>query len=216
MYLSETRKPLELSKEELQKLVAEFEKITETKFNSAFADQINNFISILREQFLIERSTPSNKQIKRELVRLNKALNNLTDIQGSLSNHALMAVIGASSDGADIFARLSQNALAASQGTIKAMENLGQNKRSKEFSFTGIKLAIATELARELASFGVKITTYRDGIFADCLRAFFTAVNGYASNQQFSIYVAEDLFNIIKKAKEKHTDPERFFLLKFR
>ena len=54
MNLRDTRKPYELSEGELQTLIAKFEKITDTKFDKAFADQVNNFIGIFREKILIE------------------------------------------------------------------------------------------------------------------------------------------------------------------
>jgi len=42
MNLRETRKPYELSEGELQALIGKFEKITDTQFDPAFADQVNN------------------------------------------------------------------------------------------------------------------------------------------------------------------------------
>ena len=64
MNLRDTRKPYELSEGELQTLIAKFEKITDTKFDKAFADQVNNFIGIFREKILIERDAIKNKKIK--------------------------------------------------------------------------------------------------------------------------------------------------------
>jgi hypothetical protein len=75
---------------------------------------------------------------------------------------------------------------------------------------------MATELARELVRFGVKITTTRGGIFEKCVREFYKAFNGKAGGEEFRIYPRDDLFAIIKKAKDDYTNPERFILLQFR
>lgn len=217
MYMRDLRKPLELSDEDLQKLIDRLEVITDTKFNATFADQINNFIGILREKNLIELHIPKNKQIKRELEKLKNALCKASDIQDSqISGEAEMFLFDAIPGGTDTYIQSTENIVMLTQACKAAIENLSQKLKPKASSFAEVKQAMATELARELDSFGIKISAYRDGVFEKCVRELFSAFNGQASGKAFKIYVADDLFQIIKTAKKDYKVTERFVLLKFR
>lgn len=214
MYMRDVRKPLELSVTDLQSLIRKLEKITNTKFNDKFSDQINNFIGILREKFLIDQTIPNHKKMKREFVKLKSSLNKISDMD--LGHHVQMLLYASMPGGIGKFSEACDNIETLSQACDIAIDDLKQREKQKEHTFTATKQAMATELARELDSFGVKITSYRDGVFENSLREFFTAFNGQASGKDFNIYVAEDLFKIIRKAKKDYTNTERFILLRFR
>ncbi len=217
MYMRDMRKPLELPDDKLQKLVTDLEAITGTKFNSAFADQVNNFIGILREKSLVEQNAPKNKQIKRELVKFKNAMSKAYDIEsGQLSFNAQMLLFSAIEGSLGTYTESIEHLKILIQACTTAIEGLPKQDKSKELSFAVVKQAMATELARELNSFGIKITSYRDGIFGKCVREFFNAFNGQAIGITFNIYVAEDLFQTIKTAKKDYLKTERFVLLKFR
>lgn len=217
MNMRDTRKPFELPEECLRNLICQIEEITETKFNDAFADQVNNFIGILREKHLIEVHTVHNKQMAKELTQLRNALTKAANlIGGKMSDEARMALVGASPGSMDTLIDGSQSIEALLEGCDRAIENVKKRKRDKEYSFAATKQAMATELARELSSFGVKITAYRDGVFAKCLKAFLYAYKGEVNGVAFKMYVTEDLFKIIQTAKENHVLPERHIMLNFR
>lgn len=217
MYMRDARKPLELSKDDLNTLIHKFEDITETKFNDAFNDQINNFIGIIRETYLIQQQLITNKEIQRELTKLKNTLRKAVEIDESqLSQHTRMALTSACPNGMEEYVNLTNSVEILANNCDIAIEKIKQRKKPKEFSYLNVKQAMATELARELASFGVKITAYRDGTFESCLREFFFAIKGQAGDIIFKDYVADDLFQVIKVAKKNYTNEERFFLLKFR
>ena len=217
MYMRDARKPLELPEKELRTLIGKLEKITGVTFNDTFGDQINNFIGIIRETYLIEEHALTNKEIKRQLTQLRNALKKAIALQeGMLGDHAGMMHMSAMQGGMEEYV----NGWNAVEGLLAAndaaIEKVNERARAKEFKFLQVQQAMATELARELASFGVKITAYRDGIFANCVREFLKAFNGNANGKKFRAYVPDDLFTIIQTAKDDHTSSERFFLLNFR
>jgi len=214
MNLRDVRKPLELNPSELRSLIDRLEEITETKFNDAFADNVNNFMGILREKHQIEVHGVRNKQVAKELTQLRNALGKAaTLLGGKMSDDARMALVAASPGHMDTLIDGSQYIERLIEGCGQAIDSLDQRKRPKEYAFAAIKQAMATELARELSSFGVKITAYRDGVFAKCLKAFFYAYKGKVNGVKFDMYATDNLFEIIQKAKDDHADSKRFFLL---
>ena len=217
MYMRDRRKPYELSGEELRELIGRFEKITGVKFNDAFADEVNNFIGIMRDKFLIDRNITDNKKIKRTLEVYQRHLVKTMEMQNAgmdrwAHNHLTQHLPG----GIDAIIEANEPMEVLLEGCIKAINELSGRSRTTDIDFPHVKQAMATELARELAAFGVKISATRGGIFEQCVREFYKAFNGEAGGEEFKIYPRDDLFPIIKKAKDDHTNPERFILLQFR
>ncbi len=217
MYLRDQRKPWELPDSKLKALIDKLEAITETKFNEAFADNVNNFIGILRETHLIEKHAKTNKEVKRQLTQLRNALQKVATLDDSvLGDHAGMMLMSSMPGGMEEYVNAS-NAIETLLTACKtAISKVNERTRAKEFKFLQVQQSMATELARELAGFGVNITAYRDGIFAQCVREFLQAYNGNVGDQKFRMYVPEDLFTVIQKAKDGYTNPERFLLLNLR
>lgn len=214
MNLRNSRKPLELTPSQLRTLIDKLEEITETKFNDVFADNVNNFMGILREKHVIEVHGVRNKQVAKELTQLRNALTKAANLLGGkMSDDARMALVAASPGHMDTLIDGSQSIENLIAGCSHAIDGLDQRKRPKDYAFAAIKQAMATELARELSSFGVKITAYRDGVFAKCLKAFFYAYKGKVNGVKFDMYATDNLFEIIQKAKDDHVESERFFLL---
>jgi uncharacterized protein YqeY len=217
MNLRDTRKPYELSEGELQTLIAKFEKITDTKFDKAFADQVNNFIGIYRQKILIERDAIKNRKIKRELTQLEGALRKVSTLQNDkISYNAQMALFTRLPNMFQSFIDANDSIEELRQACQDAIASLGQTEKSTEYSLTNLKPILATELARELNKAGVEITAYREGTFGKCLEAFLKAIKGEAGGEKFNISIREDLFPIIKQAKDDYATTERFVLLKFR
>lgn len=217
MYQRDLRKPFELSEAELKALISKFEEIAEISFNKAFADNVNNFIGILREKYLIEEHAITNKEIKREITRVRNSLRkSLQNLDTDISDHTQTALFSALPGGMEEFAE-TYNAIEGFKDTCDiAIKKVNERIKPKEFNFPSVKQAMATELARELDSFDIPITAYRDGVFCKCVREFFNAFNGEAGGHTFRIYVPEDLFKIIQTAKDDHLTTERFILLRFR
>ena len=82
MNLRDVRKPLELNPSELRSLIDRLEEITETTFNDTFADNVNNFMGILREKHLVEVHGVRNKQVAKELTQLRNALGKAANLLG--------------------------------------------------------------------------------------------------------------------------------------
>ena len=217
MNLRDTRKPYELSEGELQTLIAKFEKITDTKFDKAFADQVNNFIGIFREKILIERDAIKNKKIKRQLTQFENALEKVSTLQSDkISDNARMAIIAKLPDMFETYIDANDSIETLRQACTDAIDSLGQSEKSTQYSLTNLKPILATELARELSKCGVEITAYREGTFGKCLEAFLKAIKGEAGGEKFNISIREDLFPITSQSKDDYATTERFVLLKIR
>lgn len=215
--MRDQRKPYELSNEDLRKLIGKFEKITGLTFDNAFADEVNNFIGILRDKFLIDRNLSNNKKVKRALESYKGHLTKAMEMQNAgmntaAHNHLTHHLSG----GIDAIIMATEAMEILLEGCDKAIEELAERSRTTKIDFPVVKQAMATELARELAKFGVKISATRGGIFEKCVREFYRAFNGKAGNEEFKIYPRDDLFAIIKKAKDDYTNQDRFILLQFR
>ncbi len=217
MNLRDTRKEFELSDSELHALIAKFEKITGTSFDSAFADQVNNFVGILREKILIERASITNRKIKRELNQLRGALDKTLTLQNDkIGDHARIALFTKLPDTFNTFIAANNAIETLKQACIDAIGALGQTEKSTQYSLTNMKFIMATELARELNHAGVEITAYRDGKFGKCLEVFLKSIKGEAGGEKFRMSLREDLFVIIKRAKDDYATTERFVLLNIR
>ena len=55
MYLRDLRKPYELNEQKLSALIEKLEAITDKSFDARFSDDLNNFIGILREKYLVSK-----------------------------------------------------------------------------------------------------------------------------------------------------------------
>jgi len=217
MNLGDERKPYELPSDELATLIGKFEEVADTKFNGAFADNINNMISILRNKHLIAAHISDNKKVKRSLIQYKEYLEKIMRMQNSEMDHwahqLLMANMPNHTD-TIITANEAMDDLMI--GCNRALESLPERKKQANHSFSDTRQIIATDLAREIAAFGIKITVYREGVFGLCLKEFLYAFNGNAGGETFQMYIPEDLIQLIKTASDNHSNSEPHFLRKFR
>ncbi|MAH06547.1 MAG: hypothetical protein CL561_13410 [Alphaproteobacteria bacterium] len=224
MYLRDLRKPYELNEQKLSALIEKLEAITDKSFDARFSDDLNNFIGILREKYLVSKHIKTNKELVREVKRVRTAANRLYDlIDGDIHEETELMLLRTTPIG---FEECHNHSYHAAQHAKKlasvcdeVLNNIEKYRisgRNSGYSFNDIRDFMAIELARELARFGVEITAYRDGVFIQCLKEFLKAFNGKQKDQSFNIYIPEDLFEIAKICKEKHKDSEKFALLEFR
>lgn len=215
--MRDQRKPLELSENKLQELVAKFETITGVEFDEKSADTINNLIGILRKKYFVEQSIPDNKKIRSDIERVQKYAEKLHKLIVETSGYTMIDAFQTAfpQDGPQLVDILEHINLLIEGGEF-AKEKLSARKKSNRQTFTDTRQEIATELARELARKQIRITKYRDGHFGQCLREFLNACNGKTNYGRITIYIPEDLLTLIKTAADTYQTAPPHILLQFR
>ena len=207
------RKHLEPSQAEMKIIINEFKKIENKKFDNVFIDRIKNFIGIMREKYIYTETILKKAEkitqlddLKKSLVHTNEALQALDDriVVNMLSFMQVDDRFEPSDNHILTIEHYNKKLIEACSVTISEIEE----HPKQMVSFKDMRGKMATELARELHAYNVKIKAYDGGAFEKYLRVFFRSFNN--KEQGFAINAESDLMPFLRIAKDNYKNPNRY------
>ncbi len=204
--------------EEFKNLRTKIVEIIGKETTPEFDDTLDYLITFLRNKAFIHATTPSITAMQKELNLLTKHITKLKKLLESGTSeitemHVSNALIVKMSDTgcADPLYALHCNATLALEVYETALENIRSSKPA--FTPHDMRQVLAEELARELSNLGIEPKKYRDGDFANILKAILKMISCTVHGQRISISIPNDLFKVICDAIDEFPNKERYSLL---